>query len=108
MLNEWVYGGYLIWAAPEHPVFIDGRGDVFAWSGVLNDFGKWATLERDPRELLEKYGIDFCLISRDSPMGRVLPLIGWRPIYSDELSVIFIRPRSEASMPRESIETTRH
>ena len=26
MMNEWVYGGYLIWAAPEHPVFVDGRG----------------------------------------------------------------------------------
>jgi hypothetical protein len=97
MLNEWVYGGYLIWAAPEHPVFIDGRGDVFAWTGVLGDFEKWATLESDPRELLEKYGIDFCLISRDSPMARVLTLIGWRPIYSDELSVIFTRPRSEAT-----------
>jgi hypothetical protein len=108
MLNEYVYGGYLIWAAPEYPVFVDGRGDVFEWTGVLGDFGKWATLESDPRELLEKYAIDFCLISRDSPMARVLPLIGWRPIYSDKLSVIFTRPRAEATTPRESIETTRH
>ena len=108
MLNDYVYGGYLIWEAPEYPVFIDGRADVFEWTGVFGDFGKWATLESDPRELLAKYGIDFCLISRDSPMARVLPLIGWRPIYSDELSVIFTRPRSEATTPRESIETTRH
>jgi hypothetical protein len=108
MLNDYVYGGYLIWEAPEYPVFIDGRADVFEWSGVLDSFGKWATLESDPRELLERYGIDFCLISRDSPMARVLPLIGWRPIYSDKLSVIFTRPRAEATTPRKSIETTRH
>jgi hypothetical protein len=24
MLNDWDFGGYLIWAAPQHPVFIDG------------------------------------------------------------------------------------
>jgi hypothetical protein len=108
MLNDYVYGGYLIWAAPEYPVFVDGRSDVFEWIGVLGDFGKWATLESDPRELLDKYGIDFCLISREAPMARVLPLIGWNSIYSDKLSVIFTRPRSGASMPDESIETTRH
>jgi hypothetical protein len=108
MLNEYVYGGYLIWAAPEYPVFVDGRADVFEWTGVLGDFGKWATLESDPHGLLDKYDIDFCLISREAPMARVLPLIGWNPIYSDKLSVIFTRPRSESTTPRESIETTRH
>jgi hypothetical protein len=100
MLNEWVYGGYLIWAAPNHPVFIDGRGDVFAATGVLKDFGKWATLESDPRDLLEKYKIDFCVMSREAPMARVLPLIGWKLIYSDNLAVIFARPRSNAATPR--------
>jgi hypothetical protein len=100
MLNEYVYGGYLIWAAPEYPVFVDGRADVFEWTGVLSDFGKWATLESNPRELLEKYRVDFCLMSREAPMARVLPLIGWKPIYSDDLSVIFTRPRSNAATPR--------
>ena len=94
MLNEYVWGGYLIWAAPEYPVFVDGRADVFEWTGVLNDYGRWATLESDPRALLEKYGIEFCLISHEAPMARVLPLMGWRAIYSDDLSVIFIRPGS--------------
>jgi hypothetical protein len=99
MLNEYVYGGYLIWAAPEYPVFVDGRADVFEWTGVLGDYGTWATLQGDPRELLDKYKVDFCLISRDAPMARVLPLLGWNSIYSDQLSVIFTRPRSEATTP---------
>jgi hypothetical protein len=108
MLNDYVYGGFLIWAAPEHPVFVDGRADIFEWTGVLGDYGKWATLESDPRELLNTYGIDFCLISREAPMARVLPLIGWNSIYSDKLSVIFTRPRSDATKPGESIGITRH
>ena len=99
MLNDYVYGGYLIWAAPEYPVFVDGRSDVFEWTGVLGDFVKWATLESDPHELLDKYRIDFCLLSREAPMARVLPLMGWNSIYSDKLSVIFTKPQSEPTGP---------
>jgi hypothetical protein len=92
MMNEWVYGGYLIWAAPEHPVFIDGRGDVFEWSGVLDEFGRWALFQSDPNALLDKYGIRFCLLSRESPMAHVLPLLpGWSVIYSDDVSIIIAR-----------------
>jgi hypothetical protein len=88
MLNEWDDGGYLIWAAPEHPVFIDGRGDGFD----VNEFGKWTQLQSDPNTLLDKYGIRFCLLSRGSPMVTVLHLLpGWQVVYSDNLSVIVAR-----------------
>jgi hypothetical protein len=88
MLNEWVYGGYLIWAVPEHPVFIDGRGDGFD----VTEFGNWAQLQSNPHTLLDKYGIRFCLLARRSPMVSVLPLLpGWKIVYSDNLSVIVAR-----------------
>ena len=51
MLNEYVYGGYLSWALPEQKVFIDGRADVYAWTGVFEDYGAWATLREDPNRL---------------------------------------------------------
>jgi len=92
MLNDWDFGGYLIWAAPEHPVFIDGRGDVFESTGVLGEFGKWAQLQTDPNTLLDKYKINFCILSRDSPMIVVLRLSpGWKEAYSDNVSAIFVR-----------------
>jgi hypothetical protein len=92
MLNDYAYGGYLIWAVPTQPVFVDGRADVFEATGVLNEFGKWATLESDPETLLNKYQIDFCLLARQSPMVHVLPLLhNWKLVYSDDLSVIFQR-----------------
>jgi hypothetical protein len=98
MLNEWVFGGYLIWAAPEHPVFIDGRGDVFEWTGVVDDFGKWAQLQTDPNVLLDKYHISFCVLSRESPMIGVLRLLpGWKEVYSDNVSTIFIRSASSSA-----------
>jgi hypothetical protein len=92
MLNEYVYGGYLIWAAPQQRVFVDGRGDVFEWTGVLTEYGKWMTLQADPKVVLDKYHIDFCLLSHEAPMSRVLPFMpGWTMIYSDEQAAIFAR-----------------
>jgi hypothetical protein len=92
MLNDHVFGGYLIWAAPEHPVFLDGRTDVFEWTGVFNEFGTWATLHSDPDGLPKKYGIAFCLLNRDSPMVRVLPLLpDWKIVYADSNAVVIER-----------------
>jgi hypothetical protein len=92
MLNDWPDGGFLIWAMPEHPVFIDGRGDPYDETGVTQQFGDWATLQTDPNLLLDKYGIAFCLLDRGSPMTYVLPLMPhWKLAYSDSQTVIFIR-----------------
>lgn len=92
MLNDWTNGGYLVWALPDRPVFIDGRGDIFEETGVLADYGRWALLQSDPRVLLEKYHIDYCLLSRDSPMSHVMPLLpGWHTVYSDDAAIIFVR-----------------
>jgi len=92
IVNEYVFGGYLIWAAPEYPVFIDGRADVFEETGVLADFGNWATLQNPPAGLLDRYHVNLCLLSSNSPMRQVLPLVpGWSEVYSDNISVIFTR-----------------
>ncbi len=92
MFNEYVYGGYLIWAAPQHKVFVDGRGDVFEWTGVLQEYGKWMMVQADPNILLNKYQIHFCLLSTGAPMSHVLSLLpGWTKVYSDEMSVIWAK-----------------
>jgi len=92
MLNDYTNGGYLIWAMPEHPVFIDGRAEVFEWSGVLQEFSSWATLQTDPNILLDKYGVQFCLLEANAPMSYVLPLLhNWKSVYSDDRSIVFVR-----------------
>jgi hypothetical protein len=92
MMNDHVYGGYLMWAAPEYPVFIDGRTDVFEWSGVLREFGQWATLQTAPGALLDKYNVQFCILTRESPMIQVLPLLpNWKLVYQDSNSAVIER-----------------
>jgi hypothetical protein len=95
MLNEYEYGGYLIWTLPEHPVFIDGRADLYEWAGVLHQYEKWAQLQADPNALLDKYNVSFCLLESGSSMVYVFPLMkNWKQVYSDRASVIFVRTAS--------------
>jgi hypothetical protein len=92
MMNAYIYGGYLIWAAPEHKVFVDGRGDIFESTGVLTEYLEWLGVETDPQVLLDKYQIQFCLLSRDAPVAHVLPFLpGWKLMYSDRVSSVFVR-----------------
>jgi hypothetical protein len=92
MLNAYSYGGYLIWALPERPVFMDGRADLYEWAGVLGPYGMWSMLESDPNTLLDKYDVNFCVLERGSPMVRVLPLLkNWKEVYLDNSSAIFVR-----------------
>jgi hypothetical protein len=92
MLNDYNYGGYLIWAAPEHRVFVDGRFDMFEAAGVQTEYVKWASLSTDPTILLDKYRIQFCLLPRGAAMTQVIPhLRGWQQVYRDDVAVVFAR-----------------
>jgi hypothetical protein len=92
MLNDYGMGGYLIWALPEEKVFVDGRGDVYDWTGVLEAFQRWALLEEDPQLLLNRYHIGFCILASGSPMSRVIPYLpGWRKAYTDSRASVFVR-----------------
>lgn len=94
MLNDYDFGGYLIWALPEQKVFIDGRADVYDWTGVFGEMARWALVQEDPNLLLNKYAINWCLLRKTAPMAQVLPLLhGWKNVYSDDLAVIFVREK---------------
>jgi hypothetical protein len=98
MLNEYRFGGYLLWALPENKVFIDGRTDIFDWTGVLADYVRWVNLADDPEALLNKYRIGFCLLERSSGVAHLMPYLpGWRKAYEDGLAVVFIRDDSNGA-----------
>ncbi len=100
ILNEYTFGGYLSWALPEQKVFIDGRADVYAWTGVLADYGALVTLREDPERILNRYGVDFCLLPRSAPLVRVLRYLPeWSERYADSQAVIFVRSGVEWTRP---------
>lgn len=97
MYNTYGFGGYLIWSrGPEHKVFLDGRGDLYERGGVLADYMHIARLAPGALTMLDKYGIQSCLIQRDEPLSTALTVSGdWRRIYFDEVSALFVRARRD-------------
>jgi hypothetical protein len=93
MLNEYGWGGYMIWAlSPQHKVFIDGRADIYEYAGVLTDYLHIVRVEPHTLALLRAYGIESCLIPRKAPLGTLLgALPDWEQVYADDVSVLFVR-----------------
>jgi hypothetical protein len=99
MYNSYGYGGYLVWSRwPEHKVFIDGRGDLYEIGGALTDYLEIGNLKPAAFTLLRAYGIQSCLIDRQASLATALDALPeWRTLYSDDVSVLFVRRDSAVS-----------
>jgi hypothetical protein len=99
MLNEYGWGGYLIYArSPEHKVFIDGRADIYEYSGVLADYQDMVLLKPDAMSLLRRDDIRACLLRRRAPLRNFLAALpGWKIVYEDELSTILVKNQPSSS-----------
>jgi hypothetical protein len=91
LLNDYTWGGYLIWNARNVPVFLDSRTDIFEYHGVLLDDLRLLTL-RDSFAILDKYRIDTVLQRPDAGLVYLLKHTpGWRVQYEDAVAVILVR-----------------
>jgi hypothetical protein len=99
MLNEYGWGGYLIFRrGPEHKVFIDGRADIYDYSGVLSDYQDMTLLKPNAMLLLRKYRIRSCLLRRNAPLRTVLAeLPDWKIVYQDDISTILVKRQASRS-----------
>jgi hypothetical protein len=92
LYNTYGFGGYLVWALPQQKVFIDGRGDLYEVGGVFADYLEIAALKPAAFSVLKFHGINACLLERKEALATVLgQLPEWRQVYSDDLSVLFVR-----------------
>lgn len=89
LLNSYNGGGYLIWAAREYPVFVDGRTDLYGdeiigeWLGMVNGESGWETV-------MARREIGVVLIEKGWALAKLLPLAGWEKVYEDESAVIYV------------------
>jgi len=118
LLNEFNWGGYLLYAYPERQIFIDGRMPQATYKEhtILEEYSKFKVAGTDYQELLNEHGIGLILLySQDrqvkiSKLERALlqvkpeemkinsylrDFVGsssdWKEVYKDELSVIYVR-----------------
>ena len=98
-LNDAYWGGYLInKLGPSHKVFIDGRFDIYEYSGVMADYLSIIRLAPDTQFLLRKYQVQSCLIPRDSLLAVFLAAsTDWQEVYQDNLSAVFVHQAGKQS-----------
>ena len=83
LLNEYDWGGYLIFNLPDRPVFIDGRYFPYL-GGVLDDYRALIGLRPRWRELLDKSDVSELLLEPQRPLAVALREDGWRVRSSDQ------------------------
>ena len=85
-----VWGGYLIWAAPNNRVYIDGR-DAYP-DTFVKDFVDIITGKVDWRAPFKERGVQIVLLEPKTYLARQLEESPeWEKIYEDEMSVAFRR-----------------
>ena len=92
VLNEYDWGGFLIRYAPEHPTFIDGRGEPLFLPDVLDDFQRAVALAPGYRDVLKRWDIAHALLRPDRPLAGALFEDGWRLAASGTGWVLLSRP----------------
>ena len=91
VVNYYLWGGYINWKDPNLKVFVDGRADIFDYTGVLKDYLSLLQLE-DPQTLLDKYKARYVLFPHHEPFTYLLEHDPkWKTVYSDRLSVLLER-----------------
>ena len=94
VFNEYGWGGYLISQLPTQPVFIDGRADLYEYSGVFTDYIVASTAQAPAMGILARHNIRWCLLNRTAALSALLAQSkDWHEVYSDDLSVVFVRSR---------------
>ncbi|HLY28236.1 MAG TPA: hypothetical protein VKQ72_17955, partial [Aggregatilineales bacterium] len=90
MFNSYNWGGYLMFAAPQYPVFVDGRTDLY--DDVLLTQWRDAEVGHDWQQTFAQWNIRLAVIEKDSPLaGALRQDSGWKQVHTDNLSAIFER-----------------
>jgi hypothetical protein len=91
VLNDYSFGGYLIFAGI--PTFIDGRGELYGGEFIAR-YNRDLSLAdlRDFLKLLDQYKLAATLLAPDTPAVALLDrLPDWQRVYSDDVAVVHKR-----------------
>ncbi|HEU5287635.1 MAG TPA: hypothetical protein VFV20_04470 [Candidatus Limnocylindria bacterium] len=90
LLNRYEWGGWLMYAAPRTPVFIDGR--LFPYvPGVLDDYRAILNAHPGWEAVADRRGVRTMLVRPDDPIAGRAPDRGWRVAYRDDVALVLAR-----------------
>jgi hypothetical protein len=85
-----IWGGYLIWALPSNPVYIDGR-DVYPETFV-KEYVDVILGSVDWRVPFDRYGVKVAIVRPESVLKRELAESGeWQQVSTDQIAIVFVR-----------------
>jgi hypothetical protein len=91
LFNHYNSGGYLIWALPEYPVFVDSRSDIYGDEIILQSITIESALP-GWQKLLTDWKIRIALVGSNSALSEALRgLEGWKSCYRDENFIVFLQ-----------------
>ena len=93
LFNEYDWGGYLIWNAPERPVFIDGRLFPFVADDVFGSYRRAIHVLPGWSAALDRWNVTQALVDPGRPLVQALLDEGWTVRRSDSRSILLERPK---------------
>jgi hypothetical protein len=91
LFNAYNWGGYLLYALPEYPVFVDGRTDLYG-DAILREYLNAARGGDGWRETLERYEITWVMVETGSGLvARLRDEARWEIVYQDEQASVIVR-----------------
>ncbi len=93
MFNSYNWGGYLMFAAPDVPVYVDGRTDLYD-DAFLRDYLNVVFIRDGWAEKLDAQQIGFVAIEAESVLATMLrtqPDVWEEHLFDDDRSAVFVR-----------------
>ncbi len=93
MFNSYNWGGYLMFAAPHVPVYVDGRTDLYD-DAFLRRYLKIVFIREGWREALDEQQVGFVAIEANSVLAemlRTMPDVWQERLFDDDRSALFVR-----------------
>ena len=90
VLNLYDWGGYLIWFAPQAPVFIDGRYLPYT-AAVLDDYRAIVAAHPGWEAVAARRGVRTIIVRPTDTIAVRAPDRGWRVAFADQNAVVLVR-----------------
>jgi hypothetical protein len=91
LFNDYNWGGYILFEAPDLLTFVDGRTDLFG-DEILYEYARIMTAGEDWEMLLEDYAIGTLLLQPQSTLAKVVDRhAGWSQAYRDGTAAVYFR-----------------
>lgn len=104
MFNSYPFGGYLTWAAPDRPVFIDGRGGHLYGAKFHKEYKKMLHTPVAWQDAEDQWNFDYAILEYDrKSFGQHFPTHltdnrAWALVYWDNISAVYLK-RTPANNP---------